>query len=357
MNKVSVLMFFIISAFVLCTSQLVASSIAQPEDNKNSSSPSQLTASVGRVGFFDNSTNERIYYGTPNQAVYVETEIYGPLASKIEIDIFRDNVHTPDTVRYQAETEGGETINVGEFEVFFTSPFLLDSDIDYNFGQWTSGDIQNYYVRITVQSRIIYGSSDATLLFGRLSMLDPYEQDYDRDSLSDGYELNDGDTLFNDSDTDDDGLMDGIEVTNKDYDPLLNDTDGDGFLDGYEYSYGFNPMLDDSSLDLDGDGLTNLEEYNLGTYPNDTDTDGDGLNDSYEVKVLMSDPKNKPKDQGSVNDGKNSEGAKPPTEASPEASPEISFHLFSLLIFSPIVLAVTLILSKRARNRSKIDKI
>ena len=57
--------------------------------------------------------------------------------------------------------------------------------------------------------------------------------------------------------------------------------------------------------------------------PKKQDSDGDGINDSEEARLLT----------------------------------EASFHLFSLLIFSPIVLAVTLILSKRARNRSKNDKV
>ncbi len=48
-----------------------------------------------------------------------------------------------------------------------------------------------------------------------------------------------------------------------------------------------------SSLeDLDGDGLTNLEECWLGTDPYDPDTDGDGWSDGDEVDLLGSDPLN-----------------------------------------------------------------
>ena len=49
-------------------------------------------------------------------------------------------------------------------------------------------------------------------------------------------------------------------------------------------AHGFSARLqDDSVLDLDDDGLTNEEEEELGTDPNDPDTDDDGTNDGDEV--------------------------------------------------------------------------
>jgi len=41
-------------------------------------------------------------------------------------------------------------------------------------------------------------------------------------------------------------------------------------------------LIDDTHLDHDGDGLTNLEEYILGTKANSYDTDEDGMSDSWE---------------------------------------------------------------------------
>lgn len=45
------------------------------------------------------------------------------------------------------------------------------------------------------------------------------------------------------------------------------------------------PPPPDSVLDSDSDGLTNLQEAQLGTDPNKADTDGDGFNDGQEVQA------------------------------------------------------------------------
>src|ERR1019366_3438271 len=57
-----------------------------------------------------------------------------------------------------------------------------------------------------------------------------------------------------------------------------------GIPDSWSTSYGLNP-LDPvlAAADPDRDGLTNLQEYQLGTNPINPDTDGDGLNDGDEV--------------------------------------------------------------------------
>ncbi|MGN0844127.1 MAG: hypothetical protein ACI4QT_02755, partial [Kiritimatiellia bacterium] len=107
--------------------------------------------------------------------------------------------------------------------------------------------------------------------------------DTDGDGLSDGAEWYNGTSPVK-ADTDDDGLFDLSETTFG-TNPTKQDTDGDGCPDGWEAKYGFNP-LDSSnperSADPDRDGLTNVEEANLGTNPFVDDTDGDGILDGME---------------------------------------------------------------------------
>lgn len=72
------------------------------------------------------------------------------------------------------------------------------------------------------------------------------------------------------------------------------DTDGDGMPDWWENGYGMfgiDLFLDDADMDADMDGLSNIEEYNLGINPVKRDTDDDGMDDGVEVN-LDSDPDN-----------------------------------------------------------------
>jgi hypothetical protein len=66
--------------------------------------------------------------------------------------------------------------------------------------------------------------------------------------------------------------------------PICVDWDGDGLPDDWEIRHGLNPWANDANLDSDGDGLTNLQEYELGTDPFNPDTDGDGIPDGQEAR-------------------------------------------------------------------------
>ncbi len=93
-------------------------------------------------------------------------------------------------------------------------------------------------------------------------------------------------------DSDGDGLTDDEEGI---YGTDLNnpDSDGDGLPDGWEVDHGLDPTdntgADGASGDPDGDGISNIDEYNLGTHPTSGDADGDGLDDDVEL-ALGSDP-------------------------------------------------------------------
>jgi hypothetical protein len=64
--------------------------------------------------------------------------------------------------------------------------------------------------------------------------------------------------------------------------PVCVDWDADGMPDDWEIAYGLNPWVFDADIDADGDGLTNLEEHELGFDPFNPDSDGDGILDGQE---------------------------------------------------------------------------
>jgi len=94
-----------------------------------------------------------------------------------------------------------------------------------------------------------------------------------------------------DGDRDADGLRDTAEILFHATDPEDPDTDGDGLADGAEVDADLDPLDPaDATLDLDGDGLSNLEEHLAGTDPRRADSDFDSLPDGIEVNVTGTDP-------------------------------------------------------------------
>jgi len=128
--------------------------------------------------------------------------------------------------------------------------------------------------------------------------------DSDEDGLPDLFELDNGldpdNPLDAIEDLDGDGLT-NIEEFQVGTNVLANDTDADGIPDGYEVENGFDPIVDDSNEDTDGDGQPNLEQYLESVEPSDMDTDGDGLADSYETQI-GTDPFNSDSDGDGVDD-------------------------------------------------------
>jgi len=128
---------------------------------------------------------------------------------------------------------------------------------------------------------------------------DPQNPDTDSDGLTDGQEVNVYSTLPTNADTDGDGLADGLEVHEIGTDANASDTDSDGLTDGEEVNfYSTLPTLPDT----DGDGLNDgFEVHELKTDPNDIDTDKDGLNDAWEFTHQLS-PTSSQGQDGSLGD-------------------------------------------------------
>jgi len=81
------------------------------------------------------------------------------------------------------------------------------------------------------------------------------------------------------------------------------DSDQDSMNDIWEIRNGFNPQaVEDATSDFDNDGLTNLEEYQLGLEAKFNDSDWDGLHDGEEI-TLGTDPLKKDTDNDGMDDG------------------------------------------------------
>ena len=116
------------------------------------------------------------------------------------------------------------------------------------------------------------------------------------------------------------GDPDNDELTNlQEYqqgtNPQDSDSDNDGMPDGWEVQNGLNPLSNDSSNNPDNDGLTNLQEYQRGTNPQDSDSDDDSMPDGWEVQYglnpLFNDSGNDPDNDGLTNSQEYSLGLNP----------------------------------------------
>ena len=79
------------------------------------------------------------------------------------------------------------------------------------------------------------------------------------------------------------------------------DFDGDGMDDNWEMDH-FGDLSHGDTVDSDSDGLTDLEEFENGTDPNNQDTDADGLTDEDEVIIYATDPLSSDSDGDGIND-------------------------------------------------------
>ena len=103
---------------------------------------------------------------------------------------------------------------------------------------------------------------------------DPENEDFDGDYLPSLFEVNHNLNPL-EEDTDGNGSPD-----------YLVDTDSDGLADGWEFKHFSGLSAASPGVDLDGDGLTNLQESQLGTDPHVADSNGDGLSDRLDLGLI-----------------------------------------------------------------------
>ncbi|MBM4092469.1 MAG: DUF2341 domain-containing protein, partial [Planctomycetes bacterium] len=120
----------------------------------------------------------------------------------------------------------------------------------------------------------------------------PPDLSLDGDALPDAWELlYFGNLAQSESDDPDNDGLTNLQEYQLGTDPTNPDTDGDGIPDGWEVAHALNPLsASDAALDPDADGLSNLQEFQAGTDPQNPDTDGDTLSDGYEVNTLHTSP-------------------------------------------------------------------
>jgi RHS repeat-associated protein len=128
--------------------------------------------------------------------------------------------------------------------------------------------------------------------------------DTDGDGMPDDWEAEHGldpnyDESFSDNDYD--GLT-NLEEYQNNSDPNDSDTDDDGMPDDWEVEHGLDPNYDDSWYDNDYDGLYNIEEFQNTADPNDSDTDDDGIDDYSEVWIYGTNPAKKDTDDDGLED-------------------------------------------------------
>ncbi len=250
---------------------------------------------------FDNLTNFEEYQENTNP--FQSDSDSDALSDYDELKVHLTNPNSDDS-------DLDELDDFTEIVILGTNPLSNDTDLDQLPDSWevsmgldpliddASGDADSD--EITNLQEYQYGSnpllvdSDSDDLTDTQEIntynTDPSAADSDRDGLSDAEEVQRYHTdplLF---DSDNDGIRDGLEILVFLTNPLNNDTDSDFMLDGWEIDFDLDPLVADGAIDFDTDGLTNLEEYELGTNPNLIDSDNDNLDDLSESETYGTSP-------------------------------------------------------------------
>jgi len=157
--------------------------------------------------------------------------------------------------------------------------------IKYKGNLWDSDDVNHYVIESDDDND---GLSDN---IENSTCTHPFNPDTDHDGINDGMEdknkngiVDRGETDPCKADTDGDGINDLTdqlptnpkEWLDTDKDGIGNnsdnDDDNDGMPDSWEQLYGLNSLVDDSLLDKDKDGVSNIREFKCGTDPTNSES-------------------------------------------------------------------------------------
>ncbi|MDD5327671.1 MAG: hypothetical protein PHY02_07650 [Phycisphaerae bacterium] len=192
------------------------------------------------------------------------------------------------------DTDGDGLDDEEEIYTYFTNPLKIDSDDDRLVDGWHDVvPVEDYPEGVSSGKN---GAGYNGHVWGEIPCgTNPNNQDSDGDGMPDGWEADHWDLSFHtyfDPDYDGgwagydfenyptgDGLT-NLEESQLGADPWDSDTDNDGLSDGDEVNtYGADPLKTDS----DGDGISDWNEVVGGTEPGEFDSDGDLLSDSWEI--------------------------------------------------------------------------
>lgn len=186
------------------------------------------------------------------------------------------------------------------------------SDVPATVDVLTSTDGETYSVVTSVTDATTYAypvGNDFVSTYFKVSYIDangdivesiPFQAIVTEDGITIDYPDSDGDGIAD--------ILEAILGT----DPSKIDTDDDGLTDYQELNItGTDPTdydsvekrIADADADCDGDGVSNLEEIELGTDPQVLDSDDDGLADGEEVNTYLTDPLLEDTDGDGLTDG------------------------------------------------------
>ncbi len=152
-------------------------------------------------------------------------------------------------------------------------------------------------------------------------------------------------------------------------DTIDPDDDNDGMLDIYEGQYSqLNPFLNDSYGDLDSEGLTNLQESQLGSDPTDKDTDDDEMDDRWEFEYNFnlldpSDADDDPDNDGYSNLEEYKAGSDPlddksvPKPSDTDEDQILTYIAIIIVIIIILLLLLFMMFRYRARPGAEVEEL